>query len=332
VIWIGTYAAKGGAGLESLASANGSLYLGPAEARIVNASFGVWSAQRGIAYFVDERDEGCISAWGRQNGTWIAMGDTESGGSAPCYLSISPDGTRLAVANYGDGTLALIDLDPETGANMTIRDRFQPRGRGPDPDRQDGPHAHCALFGEDGRAIYHVDLGLDRVFRHRLDGQGIADTQIAFEAPAGYGPRHFLFHPDGVHALLLCELAAELLLLRRQGPGFQLVEAVPTAPEPGAAKNLGGHLAIDASGAVWVSNRGHDSLVEFRLEKGRLVRQRWFATGSASPRHFLFAGSAILIAHEEGENVTRLDLSGRAETSTQTVTVPGAAFLIDTAT
>lgn len=117
-----------------------------------------------------------------------------------------------------------------------------------------------------------------------MDDQGIAETQIAFEAPAGYGPRHFLFHPDGVHALLLCELAAKLLLLRRHGSGFQLMEALPTAPEPGAAKNLGGHLAIDASGAVWVSNRGHDSLVEFRLENARLVRQRWFATGSASPR------------------------------------------------
>jgi len=259
------------------------------------------------------------------------MGDVESGGSAPCYLSLSPDATRLAAANYGDGTLALIDLDPVTGAVKAICDRFQPQGRGADPDRQDGPHAHCALFAEDGRAIYYVDLGLDRVFRHRLDDQGIADTQIAFEAPAGYGPRHLLFHPDGAHALLLCELAAELLLLRRDGLGFQLIEAVPTAPERSEAKNLGGHLAIDAAGAVWVSNRGHNSLVEFRLENDRLVRQRWFATGSASPRHFLFDGSTVLIAHEEGENVTRLDLSGRTEASRQAVAVPGAAFLIDAA-
>lgn len=332
MIWIGTYAAKGGAGLQGLERAGGSLSLGPAEPRIVDASFGVWSAGRGIAYFVDERDEGRVSAWRRQSGTWSATGDIESGGSAPCYLSLSPDATLLAAANYGDGTLALIDLDPVTGAVKSIRDRFHPGGHGlepgPDPDRQDGPHAHCALFAEDGRAIYHVDLGLDRIFRHRVDGQGIADTQIAFEAPAGYGPRHLLFHPDGVHALLLCELAAGLLLLRRQGLGFQLVEAVPTAPEPSEAKNLGGHLAIDAAGAVWVTNRSHDSLVEFRLEEGRLVRRRWFATGSASPRHFLFDGSAVLIAHEEGGNVTRLDLSGRAETSRQTVAVPGAAFLI----
>ncbi len=147
VIWIGTYAAEGSAGLQSLKSVGGSLSLGPAEARIVNASFGVWSAERSIAYFVDERR---VSAWRRQSGTWSAMGDTESGGSAPCYLSLSPDDTRMAAVNYGDGTLALIDLDPVTGAVQAIRDRFQPQGRGSDPDRKDGPHAHCALFAEDG--------------------------------------------------------------------------------------------------------------------------------------------------------------------------------------
>ncbi|MFK4872175.1 lactonase family protein [Novosphingobium sp. ZW T3_23] len=254
MIWIGTFTAKGGAGLQGLERAGGSLSLVPGEARILNASFGVWSAERGIAYFDDERDVGRVSAWHRQSDTWIALGDVESGGSAPCYLSLSPDATRLAVANYGDGTLALIDLDPVTGAVKASCDQFRPQGHGfnagSDADRQDGPHAHCAVFAQDGRAIYHVDLGLDRIFRHRVDGQEIADTQIAFEAPAGYGPRHLLFHPDGVHALLLCELAAEILLLKRQSFGFELVEAAPSAPEPSESKNRGGHLAIDAAGAI----------------------------------------------------------------------------------
>lgn len=325
MIWAGTYEAKGGAGLQPLADLGGAPQLRDGVREIANASFAAWSPDGAVAYFVDEQEEGQVGAWRRTDDGWSPLGSLGSGGAAPCYLSISPDGTRMAVANYGDGSLGLIALDPGTGALIRPLGHFRPAGTGKDPERQEGPHAHCAIFAEEGRAVYHVDLGLDTVFRHDLDGNGLTGTQVAFQAPAGYGPRHLAFHPDGEHALLVCELAARLLLLRREGTLLRCVQDVPTAPEPVSGENLGGHLAIDEEGIVRVTNRGHDSLVSFALEGGRLAMRGWCHTGGSSPRHFIVDAGTAFIAHEEGECVTRVDLaSGRV---TARLPVPGAAFL-----
>jgi 6-phosphogluconolactonase len=322
-LWVGTYGAQGGGGLYPLTVRGAALELGAPEPRIANASFGAWSADSRTAYFVDEQDAGRIAAWRRQGGAWQPVGSIESGGALPCHLSLAPDGRQLAVANYGDGAVALIELDPESGAPVRIADVVRQSGRGPDIKRQDGPHAHCALFDADGGRLYHVDLGLDRVFVYAVEEGKLADCRVAFAAPPGNGPRHLALHPDGKHALLLSELSAELRLQARDGDGFACIGCVGTAPEP-SSNNLGGHLALSGD-EVLVTNRGHDSVVAF--DRLGLDRQGWHYTGGASPRHVVPLGHRLLVAHEKGGSVSLVDLD-RPETLI-TVAVPGAAFIID---
>lgn len=322
-LWVGTYAAKGGGGLYPLTVRGAALEVGAPDPRIANASFGALSADSGIAYFVDEQDAGRVGAWRREGGQWQPVGSIESGGALPCYLSLAPDFRHLAVANYGDGVVALIELGAESGAPVRVADLVGQSGRGLNPKRQDGPHAHCALFDAEGSRLYHVDLGLDRVFVYAVEEGKLTDGRVAFAAPRGTGPRHLAFLPDGEHALLLSELSAELRLLQRGGDGFACVRVVAAAPEP-SSDNLGGHLALRGSEAL-VTNRGHDSVVVF--DPLDLEQRVWQHTGGASPRHVHQFGDRVLVAHEENGTVSLLDLA-RAETPV-TVAVPGAAFIID---
>lgn len=324
--WVGSYRGKGGKGLYALSAADGRVVVTEAEPRIANASFGIFSPRHGVTYFVEE-EAARVAAW-RYDEAWHPMTDLPSGGTAPCYLALSPDERWLACANYADGVVALFRLDPDNGDLVGLASCGAPGGAGPDPERQEGPHAHCVVFASDGGVLYHVDLGSDRVFRHRLEDGHIAASEVAFSAPAGFGPRHLLFHPDGVHALLICELSAQLLLLAIEADGsFACLDSVATIPQAGGGDNLGGHLAIDDQGRVLVTNRGRDSLVRFVIREARLEMLDWRPTGGASPRHFAQHQGGALVAHEESGSLTRVWWD-RSEPSS-VADIPGAAFVID---
>ena len=327
MLWVGTYAEKGGQGLCPI-GADGTV--GPADPRIANASWGLWSASTRTTYFVDEQERGRVTAWTPGAIGWEPRGECDSGGSLPCYLALSPRGDRLAVANYQDGTVALIAVDPATGGLDGIAGVARPSGHGPNPHRQEGPHAHGVVFDEIGERLFHVDLGLDRVFAYDVADGRLGQAAIAFETAPGLGPRHLLLHPDGRHALLLAELGSELMLLERTESGFSLMHSLSTLPEP-HPDNLGAHLALDRAGRVLVTNRGHDGLAAFRIVDGRLEADGWSPTGGSSPRHFRLVERRALVAHEKSGSIAYVELPARGEdrAAPEGIPVPGAAFIFE---
>jgi 6-phosphogluconolactonase len=332
MLWVGTYQQKGGRGLYPVSVKDGAIELGPPEQRIANASFAVWNGRTRSAYFVDEQ-AGSVSAWGLVGASWEARGRQSTGGAQPCYLSLHPAGAALAAANYGDGSVALIELEPESGALGRLLQVRHATGQGPNRERQAGAHAHCALFSEDGDTLLHVDLGADRVFAYGLEGERLGEPELALEAPPGSGPRHLVLLPGGTRAVLLCELSAELHLLQRNDNRLAILDTIGTAPEPGSKDNLGGHLGLDPDGRILVTNRGHDSLVSFAITDGRLQRLGWTRTGGESPRHFQVGSAGVLVAHEESGELTLLAHPADSSASASPLAradLPGAVFILDT--
>lgn len=326
-MWIGTYARNGGKGLHPLSIAQGQLMVGPPLPEIANASYGVWNRQHRVAYFVDEQDAGRVAAWRREERRWSALSHFGSCGGAPCYLGLAPDAGWLAVANYADGTVGLLSLDRASGAIGELVDLARPSGRGVDPERQDGPHAHCVLFDEGGQWLYHVDLGLDRILAYPLGKGRLGDPELAFAAPAGSGPRHLVLHPDRRRAFLICELSAELHLLERDGPTFRSLASRPTSPRQ-QDDNLGGHLALIDADRLAVTNRGDDNLTVFALGAGTADRAACIPSKGSSPRHFWSNGSAAVIANEKSGSIALVDL-GRPQVPAVTAEVPGACFIFE---
>ena len=330
---VGTYAKNGGRGLVPVMVADdGGMTAGEPFAGAANASFGAHG--HGLVYLVDEREEGAVTVLRPTGeGGWAPIARVPTHGAAPCYLSLDRDCTRLAVANYGSGSVALYALD-STGRPAAPPAVFQSRGSGPVADRQDGPHAHCVRFTPGGEGLYLVDLGADRVECLKL-GKGalFIDAATAWRAPPGTGPRHLLLHPQRRLALVLSELASTLTLLAQRDGRFAPVQALSTLPADFAGESLGGHLELSADGKrVYVSNRGHDSIAVFALDGGRLEPIQHIPSGGAHPRHFALLEDSHLLAcaHEEDGRITLFDVGadGTLAAKGAGITVPGACFIL----
>ena len=98
-LWLGTYEKSGGRGLVPLEIPNdGRITAGEPITAAPNASFGVRGD--GLAYLVDEQDEGAISVLRETGEGWEAVARVPTGGSAPCYVALDRDG-RLAMRGPG---------------------------------------------------------------------------------------------------------------------------------------------------------------------------------------------------------------------------------------
>jgi 6-phosphogluconolactonase len=329
-LFVGTYAKPGGKGIYPLHLAtDGALSLRECAAPALNSSFGAHSAARALHYLVDECDSR-VCAWRRQGDGWTRVADLPSGGKEPCYLALDREGARLAVANYKSGSLALFALDGD-GLPAAPPVSFQDSGGGPVKGRQDGPHLHCARFSPDGGSLYAVDLGADHVLRFPLDGARLGQPAVAYQAPAGSGPRHLLLHPERPFALLISELAATLTLLALEDGRLAPLATCPTAPRDWHGENLGGHLEWPVGRRAYVTNRGHDSvaLIEVDLERATLTPVQHVPSGGKSPRHFLLLDGRMTVAHEKDGAVTSLSLAGdgRLRATGHAVHVPGACYV-----
>lgn len=331
MLWVGTYRKKGGKGLQPLEISGGQVRLGEPVAAITNASFGVTRGD--VTYFVDEQEAGRVAAWRRSDGRWMEVSSTGTAGGLPCFLALHPDRDLLAVANYADGALSLMGLD-EAGGLGPVLSRQQQQGRGSDPERQQGPHAHCAVFSDNGKWLFHVDLGLDRVFRYAVEENGLGKATCVFEARPGSGPRHLVLCPEARRAVLICELSAEILLLDRDRWSFRCLQVETTLPERFSGQNLGGHLHVEpVTGRILATNRGHDSLVSFEVRENRLERLGWARTGGTSPRHFWTDGERAVVANEESGTVALVPLPREGDAGLaplDVAEVPGAAFVFET--
>src|SRR5207247_1543333 len=160
---------------------------------------------------VGEHKEGTVSAFAinRTDGKLELLNTVRSGGAGPTYLSVHPSGRFLLVANYFGGSVAVLPIGSD-GRLGEATDVKKPDGKvGPDRAKSAPPggfafsghdrtHAHMIQSDPAGRFVLHADLGLDKIFVWKFDGQKGVLTPAATPAaslPPGDGPRHFHFHP-----------------------------------------------------------------------------------------------------------------------------------------
>lgn len=331
----GGYARAGAGGLYPLGydPAGGRLSAGVPDPALANVSAGLRVPGGDRWYFVDEA-AGRIAAAERAPAGWTVRASVPSGGAAPCHLALDPDGSLLAVANYRSGTVALFRLDRAGGLPVEPPHVHRNIGRGLDPDRQAGPHAHWVGFH--GGRLYAADLGCDRIFAFPVDAARamLGGPAVAYAALPGTGPRQIAFHPTRPLAFLVSELASTLTVLRIDGDGRmaarQILSTLPAEAGPGS---LGGAIAISRTGdRLFTTNRGHDSVAAFAVAgDGTVSPIGHCPSGGRSPRFLLLLEDEgrLLVAHETSGGVTALALDGdgRLHPTPARADVPGAAFL-----
>ncbi len=236
-------------------------------------------------------------------------------GEYACHLAVDREGKFLAVANYGTGNIVLYGL--KDGYITGQLDNMQHQGKGANPDRQEGPHAHATVFSSDNQFLLAIDLGLDEVKTYDFK-TGKLELFSTFKTKAGAGPRHLDFHPNGKHLFILNELDSTLILARYNGGVISDVQTLDALPKSYKGEKWAAAIHVSPNGKnIYTSNRVHDSISVFSFNETseRLELIQHVPSGGQIPRDFSLdpTGKFLITAHQKSDDLFSfsVDDSGR---------------------
>ena len=327
-LYVGTYTSGDSEGIYSAIwdDSNGALRLEGLAAVAENPSF---LALRGddLLVAVNEITEyqgkasGYLTSYriDSASGSLNEVNRVASEGGAPCHVAIDPSGSWALVANYVGGNAASFGLSEEGRLSEAVS-VVQHQGSSVNERRQEGPHAHSVSLTPDGQFVFVADLGIDAIKAYSFNKNSGALTAAAgldVTTAPGAGPRHFDFHPSAQSAYGINELnstldrfdfdAATGRLQRRQ-----TLSTLPAGPVPG---NSTADVHVHPNGRfVYGSNRGHDSIVVYRMEgpRGGLVRVENQEIGGRTPRNFSIdpTGNFLLVGCQNSDRITVFAIDG----------------------
>jgi len=277
----------------------------------------------GVSAFSIERDSGALNYLNSQ----------QSFGVSPCYISLDQSGQWAMLSNYHSGNAAVYPVLPGgyLGPNS---DFIQHTGHGPNPERQEGPHAHSIQVDPTNQRVLVADLGLDQIKLYQFDaaaGKLRPDPVGVIPIHPGAGPRHLVFHPNHQWLYVVNELDSTVDGFTADGAGgFAHLQTISALPAGYTGEKWAADIHVHPNGRLlYVSNRAHDSLAGFTIDpaNGRLSLISVTPAGGKTPRNFAIdpSGRWLVAANQNGNNlvVFALDpLSGQLTPNGVEVEVP----------
>ncbi|KGS57519.1 lactonase family protein [Burkholderia pseudomallei] len=339
---VGTYTGSGSDGLYVYRFDTDSGRVSPvSSAKAENPSYLVASRDGRHVYTVNELpgDAGPASVRGgvsafdfdAKTGALKFVNRVSAQGNDPCYLSLSPDGRYLVVANYSvasdpGGSFSVFPVEA-TGALGAAVLNVHHEGTGPVNGRQDGAHVHSTVFSPDGKYLFVQDLGADKLYSYRYTPDGsrglIGPTESRYTlAKAGSGPRHLVFGANGRFAYVTNELNASVDVYRYDDGRLAHVETVPMTAPGFAGKVGGGALHLSPDGRfLYATNRGDaNDIVIYAVNAadGKLTLVGRQSSLGKTPREFAIdpSGKWLIVGNQDSDSVFvfRRDIaSGRLE-------------------
>jgi len=261
-------------------------------------------------------DPGNIIAYRIENGITLRKLSSQSTlGTATCHVStINGASPMVFVTSYLDSKLSVYELSDDN--LMPAQFIYQFKGNGPNKDRQEDSHAHCAIVSPSGRWLYVCDLGSDSIWL--LDLENLTGEESDFrkiELPPGYGPRHLVFSEKHPLAYLICELNAHVLTLRYNDKTglLELIDDIPTLPKDYTGLPSASAIRLHPNGkTLYISNRIHNSISVFSVDQksGELFFETRFNTKGDEPRDFNIdpSGKWLICANQNSDTLTSFEL------------------------
>lgn len=318
LVYFGTYTKTTSRGIYAarLDDATGALSAPVLVAETPNASWVVLSPDQKVLY-ASHASRAQVAAFSvnRDTGALTPLPLSPLGSqpaNAPSHIAVDATNRMVIAANYGEGFVASMRIQPD--GTLGAPNIIQHTGRGTDPKRQDKPHVHSVTISPDNRHAIVCDLGLDKVFTYRIDPATAALTPAhpAFvTVEPGSGPRHFAFSVDGRHGYALTEMGATLVAFDYDAARGALtpVQAVSMVPQDFIGLKWAAEVRVHPNGRfVYASNRTHDSIAVFAADAntGKLTLIEIIASGGKTPRNFALSpsGKWLVCAHQDSDNVT----------------------------
>lgn len=290
----------------------------------VNPSFLAIDESKRFLYAVNEVSEfagkpgGAVSAFAADysKASLTFLNQEATLGADPCYATVDGKRKNLLVANYTGGSVTVLPIHPD-GSLGAATDVKQHEGSGP-KEQQKGPHAHCIILDRSERHALVADLGIDKIMIYDYDGSRgklTPNKQPFAQLQAGAGPRHLTFHPNGDFLYAINELDSTLTSFKYDDDDGTLkhIETVSTLPSYFKGVSYCADVHIHESGKfLYGSNRGHNSIVVFRIDRGngklQLVEHVW--TQGDWPRNFAIDpyGRFLFVANQRSDNVVTFSI------------------------
>lgn len=320
VLYVGTYSERRSKGIYGYRfdSVSGQLHPLGLAAEATHPSFLVANSRRRLVYSVSETGNSAGEASGSlcaykaeaETGKLSLLNQVPSGGTSPCYVSLDRTARYVFGANFRGENVAVFPIKEDGGleAPATI---VQHRGSSVHA-RQKGPHPHSILTSPDNRFAIAADLGMDQLVVYRFDaGKGsiLPEESRSISMHPGSGPRHFAFHPNGRFVYVINEIASTLAVFSYDTAAgkLELLQSISTLPEDFFGENDAADLLIDQSGRfLYASNRGHDSIAIFLIDKdGTLRLEGHIFSEGRTPYNLAIdpKGEHLLVANKNSDKI-----------------------------
>ncbi len=242
------------------------------------------------------------------------------------YLSVDGGGRLLFGASYGGHRLFVFDaqrLEQGDGKPLQFIDHIQ--------------NAHAIVVSDDDRCAYATSLGSDRVLFYgiaRTDEEAGLILRGEFATPAGFGPRHLRFSPDGTTLYVIGEFHGTVLAIARDPVTGELGEAVesdlapsiahlehgaPRPPAPTRPVIWAADLQVTPDNRfVFATERTASRVIVFRVDEHRKLHYASCIETEPQPRGIRLSPDGSLLA-ATGELSTSISLY-RIDSATGTLT------------
>lgn len=255
-----------------------------------------------------EKSDAGVAAYHLTSGAARLVDKSLTPGPAPAYVGVDEQRHLLFAANYHKATIEVYHFDLQ--GKLTKTDEVTHQGiPGPRPEQADGAHCHYADLTPDKRLIV-CDLGLDLVVIYNINRDGQLLAANRFQTPAGFGPRHLTFSPDGHFCYLLGELSSKLLVLKYDKSTAKLnpLQMISTIPADWTSHNGAAAIHLSADGRfLYCSNRGENTLAVFAVQPdGTLKHIQSITTAGDFPRDFELSadGKFVIASNQNTDNLT----------------------------
>lgn len=264
-------------------------------------------------YAANGQDNGTVSAFrieSTETGRLHLINQQSSRGSGPCYVTTNKEGNYLFVANYGNGTVAVLPINATNGGLQSFTGFDQQTGSSVDPDRQTSPHAHCIVLDKREEYALSADLGSDQIYHYKLipNNGSLLRTSITKAAKPGDGPRHLVFSSNQKFVYVINELKSEITVFNYI-PTMTPIQSISTLPENFTSTNTAAAIVLHpiTEKYLYACNRGHDSLAVFSVDEntGLLTLIQRISVQGQTPRDFNISpnGKFLIVANQDSNNL-----------------------------
>ena len=243
------------------------------------------SINNGVLYAVSEKEIGKILTYNIKDLKKINYKIINQ--SLPCYLSTDKNHKKLAVSNYGSGSIYLYEINQNGEIGNEIKRQ-----------KYSNANMHFSKFIED--EIYGIDLANDmiHIYNNQLDEKSIIQT------PKNSGPRHAVIIKNLL--FVVTEISNQILVYERKKDDYKLIQEISTIKDK-KVKTYAGAIKISKNNKnIYVTNRGENTISVYSLIKNKLELIQNIHCYGDFPRDITLNKTEeyALVANQKSDNIS----------------------------